>query len=275
MLSRSSSNLGWALVFATVSTGCVASEADHAPTLECGDNGCAAPSGATGSGSVGGSSSSGTSTAAAGQATLEGRVVELTENNFVASKAPLATGSFTIVVPSASGAELSSSEGSEFTLEGVKSAASLYLSVKSVPATTYLQGLVALNTIEQTNVTLPVLRSDTLALVASSITNAFVTLDNSLGQVVLRFADSSGAAVRGLKVSLSGAGAIAYDEGGAYTTDNLVGTGPRGLAFLLNVTAGKTPAQYPVTVSGTATGTFTVWIQAGAVTVAEPVATTN
>lgn len=258
-------------------TGCVAQQTERAPPLECQDDSGNCLSGNNVSGGISGGASGGTSgvggsadnTAGSTSAvTVTGQIVELDEPTFSVSEAFSTSGSFKVIAPGVGGTEVSAIVNSSFTLDGVKTAKTLWLSASPTSNNDQFSGLIALDTTSSAKVWVPVVRKSSLELIASVLTLP-VTLNSSDGQLVLRFVDGNGAGVSGVKVSVSGAENIAYDTGSSYTDDSFAGTGKRGLAFLLNVDAGATPAAKYVSLSGAVTAEFAVWVQSGAATALE------
>jgi hypothetical protein len=196
------------------------------------------------------------------------------EPAFSVSAASPASGSFTVVVPGANSKDLSQKVSADFSIGGVKWSETLWLSASPGTSTDLLTGLIALDTTRNTTTLIPVVRRSTLELVAAVLTSP-LTLNTTDGQVVLRFVDKNNEPVTGIKVAVSGAKNVAYDVGASYTDDSLKGTGNRGLAFLLNVDAGATPAAKYVTLSGAVTADFAVWVQSGAATALELLVSKN
>ncbi|MGC4065861.1 MAG: hypothetical protein QM784_14665 [Polyangiaceae bacterium] len=256
--------------------GCMAKESDHPPDLDCSNGNCNSDGSKVSAGSSTGGTGSDTSTSSAGtagQATLDGQIVEVDEPDFSVSDSPTATGSFTVTVPGADGKNIQQSTSALFSVETVRVAKNLWLTAKPATGANLLTGVVALNTTRDTDTVVPVVRRSALELVAYGLTLP-VTLDKDKGQVVLRFVDDSGAPVKGVSVLGSGAENVAYDDGGSYS-DAVSSTGARGLAFLLNVNATTTPTAMAVTLSGKASAEFAVWTQAGAATALELSVSTN
>jgi len=252
-------------------SSCAADQTTHPPLLDCSNDNCKTSSGAhsvSGSSSNGGASSSGTS-GAAGQVTLTGQVVQVDEPNYSVSKGTPASDNYTIVVPGANGTDLSNSNLAPiFSVDGVRSSNAIWVTAKPMVANDFMAGVVALNSITTTNVTVPVVRQSSLEMVGLSNTSP-VTLNSLAGQVVMHFVDNTGASVKGIRATFSGAEAVIYDSVGGYTVDNSVGTGTRGLIFLLNVSASKTPLSTTVSLTGTVTAQFSFFVMANAATALE------
>jgi hypothetical protein len=200
--------------------------------------------------------------------TVNGKIVEIDEPVFSVKEAFLASGNFKITVPGANGKDLSATTSAEFTMNGVKRSKTLWLSATPTTKTDQYAGLIALDTTSSLKPVVPIVRKSSLELVAG-VLNQPVTLSANAGQVVLRFVDKHGTAVSGVKVSLSGAENIAYDTGTSYTDDSATGTGKRGLCFLLNVDASASPSAKYVSLSGSVTAEFALWVKSGAATALE------
>jgi hypothetical protein len=199
---------------------------------------------------------------------VTGQILEVDEPTFSITEAFSASGQFKVTAPGVDGSDVSATVSSSFTLDGVKTSKTLWLSASPTSNNDQFSGLIALDTTSSAKAWVPLVRKSSLELVGSVLTLP-VTLNSSDGQVVLRFVDGNGAAVQGVKVFVSGAESIAYDTGTSYTDDSATGTGKRGLAFLLNVDAGATPAAKYVSLSGAVTAEFAIWVQASAATALE------
>jgi hypothetical protein len=272
---RSFQTMGFLGILCAV--GCVAKETERPPALECdGDNCFSNSSGVNGSasggqGNGGNGGGAGTDVGNAGaptEVTVQGKIVEIDEPVFSVKEAYLASGDFKISVPGANGKDLSTITSAEFTIGGVKPSKTLWLSATPTTNNDQYAGLIALDTTSSLSSVVPIVRKSSLELVAS-VLNLPLTLSSNAGQVVLRFVDKKGTAVSGVKVAVSGAENIAYDTGTSYTDDSATGTGKRGLCFLLNMDASATPSAKYVSLSGSVTAEFALWVKSGAATALE------
>ncbi len=115
-----------------------------------------------------------------------------------------------------------------------------------------------------------------LAFVENAVMDAIVSglsatqsLESSRGHVIVRFTDTTGAAVANIQVTAPSGATAAYDAGNAYT-DSLGTTSTRGVAIVFNVAASVLPGttvNLPYQVQSTgASGSVAAVVASGATT---------
>jgi len=250
------------------SMGCSSDESNsHAPF--CTDPACVSTLRPTVGTSSGGADSTGDTTNVSGAGTtvsIEGQIVAVSEGTFAVSSASLSS-TFVVQAPTAGGTVLESTVASTFSFEGVVRSRTAWLAAKPSSASDLMPGLVGFDSTSQQSVVIPLIRKTSLDLVANSL-SSMTTLDSSTAQIVLRFVDTNGKAVRGVKAAVTGATVVAYDYLGSYSND-VDSTGTSGLAFLFNIPASAVPLTTTLNLSGAVTAEYSLWVEAGAATFAE------
>ena len=160
-------------------------------------------------------------------------IVELTSDDFFAS-VPFSTPS-KVRFEGATGVSVEGDyDGTKFSVNGVLAGPVVWATV--TPSTA-----VALPTVQPTDTTtgaaleLAVVPGTTIDLIYSVIT-ATTVRDLGRSHVVLRFIDAAGTPLTGVSVA-HGSDVVAYDTAGSWS-DLATGTGPLGLAVVVNVNPG-------------------------------------
>ncbi len=254
------------------SLGCTSEESTHPPfCTDC------IPTGATTIGtSSGGADSTGGTTNAAGTATTvntTGQIVDVEDSTFRIETGTISTNTFLVQAPTSGGVVFESTVTSAFTLDGVLASRAAWLTAKPATNSDLMRGVVGFDSTTQSNVVIPLVRQSNLELVANSLMS-MTTIDNAKAQVVLRIIDAAGLAVSGVKATVTAAENVAYDSLAGYS-DDAAGTGSSGLAFLFNIPASSVPLATVLTLSGTATAHYSVFVLAGAATIGEVVVARN
>lgn len=200
-------------------------------------------------------------------ASISGQVVEVEDSTYAISTGALSTNRFVIQAPTADLSIFETTVGSSFTLDGVVRSRAAWLVAKPASSSDLMPGLVAFDSTTQSSVVVPLVRRSNLELVASLLTS-MTTIDDKKAQVVLRFVNTSGKTVSGIRAAITGAAVVAYDYLGSYSIE-ATSTGTAGLAFLFNIPATDVPRGVTLALSGAVTAQYSFNVLAGAATVVQ------
>lgn len=155
-------------------------------------------------------------------------------------------------------------DGRSFSITGLEAGeATGVLSVPDDPNSFAWPTLLRVNTLESQSITLPLVNSEVLSEIYSSIRSQAL-VEPSRGQLVLRFSDADLDPIAGVRVDVPQAAFVAYKEGAGWSED-ATETDGSGLVVAGNIIASDFPgSSLNVTASGAAVGSWVVTVIAGA-----------
>ena len=155
-------------------------------------------------------------------------------------------------------------DGLDFALSGLESGeATGVLAMPDDPNAVPWPTLVRVDTLESRTVTLPLVSSEVLNEVYSTLRSQ-PALDADRGQLILRFSDEDLDPIPGVRVDVPGADFVAYADGSGWSED-ADETDASGLVIAGNITASQFPGStLNVSTSGAAVGSWVVTVIAGA-----------
>jgi hypothetical protein len=215
---------------------CDSSACDESPGgISSGRGGSSGDSGATG----GTTSASGgtTSVLDAGKSAFAATVGVFSDQSFVATQ--VFTGSGTVALEGANPSAKTSFTGGSFALTAVPTDPTLWIGLVKTSGSADAMPTITAVARGQKTANLAFVENNVMDTIVSGL-SATQSLQSSRGHVILRFTDTTGAAVANIQVTAPSGATAAYDAGNSYT-DSLGATATRGVAIVFNVAASALP----------------------------------